>query len=355
MEEMMIDELSTSTTTTSTTESPLAIETRPPLVTGSKNKIPISPTQPMYRSPPTSSPRGLNTKQAVPANERPAVRACKRILSSLKPSLAEHILDGIPADLGQLPHMAAIDYSSKNKRPGSVNIQCAGTLIDERFVLTAAHCVARRVMIPEFVYFGVANLTDPEEMEHSVKRKIKNIYIHDDYSLLLVYNDIALLELEEPVTFNEYIYPACLHTDLDDLSRNTEVMVSGWGTMTARGNVFSNILLKVPLTVTPIKKCQRDYNRYGLVWRIQQGIKTTQLCAEGRRRVRDACNGDSGGPLVSVGDKLRNTYNVIGVVSAGFSCGDKRPGLYTRVAAYVDYIENIVWPNDAEDWRMGYV
>lgn len=65
---------------------------------------------------------------------------------------------------------------------------------------------------------------------------------------------------------------------------------------------FSNILLKAPLFVTPIDKCNASFVDYGLTRQIQDGIIDTQLCAEDKDLIKDACQGDSGGPLVLVVD-----------------------------------------------------
>lgn len=60
---------------------------------------------------------------------------------------------------------------------------------------------------------------------------------------------------------------------------------------------FSNILLKAPLHVTPLEKCNDSFVNYGLTRQIDQGIIDTQLCAEDKDQLKDACQGDSGGPL----------------------------------------------------------
>lgn len=41
-------------------------------------------------------------------------------------------------------------------------------------------------------------------------------------------------------------------------------------------------------------------------------------------------------------------YHIIGITSFGKSCGValNMPGVYTRVSAYTDWIEGIVWPSE---------
>lgn len=70
------------------------------------------------------------------------------------------------------------------------------------------------------------------------------------------------------------------------------------------------------------------------------------VCAGGRKVSKDTCQGDAGSPL-QILNKDDNIYEIVGITSFGLPCGTIGPsGVYTRVAAYIPWIESVVWPCD---------
>lgn len=66
----------------------------------------------------------------------------------------------------------------------------------------------------------------------------------------------------------------------------------------------------------------------------------SQLCTTSENHT-DTCQGESGSPLQYT---LNDTYYLAGVMSFETFCGGKLPGINTRVSSFIDWIEDIVWP-----------
>ena len=68
-------------------------------------------------------------------------------------------------------------------------------------------------------------------------RNIKQLLVHQHFNNITRRNDIALLELEQPVQCNSYVQLACVPDASLRVSELTECYVSGWGARTARGEL----------------------------------------------------------------------------------------------------------------------
>ncbi|EFN88016.1 Proclotting enzyme [Harpegnathos saltator] len=228
------------------------------------------------------------------------------------------IVGGQPADPKEWPWMAAL------LRQGTVQY-CGGVLITDRHVLTAAHCVYRYKPRDIVVRLGEYDFTRPDETR-ALDFTVTEIRVHRDFVYTTYENDIAIIKIHRPTTFNSYIWPVCL-PPIQQTFENKNAVITGWGTQ-YYGGPASTVLMEAAVPVWPQERCVRSFT---------QQILNTTICAGAYEGGRDACQGDSGGPLLH---QLGNGRWVnIGIVSWGIRCGEPGyPGIYTRVSSYLDWI-----------------
>lgn len=251
-----------------------------------------------------------------------------------------HILGGEPVLIGEFPHMAALGFQSE-EIGRTFEYDCGATIIAERWLLTAAHCITRS-RPPVIARYGLIDV-DADGDGAGTTLSVVQVVTHPLYRRPATYHDIALLRLNDTIRFDNNQRPACLHTDAADLRGAGDLWVSGWG-LTELGR-RSPVLLKANLTAVDLAPCNVSITGYGAMptRRLPVGLIGGQVCAADADGRRDACQGDSGGPLQVRGEQ--ETWSVVGVVSFGVFCGTKLPSVYTRVASYVDWIESVVWPD----------
>lgn len=170
-------------------------------------------------------------------NQRKSVTACDLYTNYRRATIQFNILDGVPADLGEFPHMAALGYLTDNE---DILFQCGGSLISERYVLTAAHCGSSRTPKPVLVRLGVVKLeTNPDPSDKfRLDLNVEQMILHPEYGSNQNYNDIALIKLAGTVTFNLNLHPACLRTDIAD-PIGVQLIVTGWGRINAKSKFSS--------------------------------------------------------------------------------------------------------------------
>ena len=107
---------------------------------------------------------------------------------------------------------------------------CGGTIIDERTILTAAHCVADTTKTPVSMNFIVAGIVSGTDSDH--KSYVREIMIHEEYNDETIDNDVAILKLRSALIFDENVQPACLPDPKFAPEKTEEIAVlSGWGDM----------------------------------------------------------------------------------------------------------------------------
>lgn len=175
---------------------------------------------------------------------------------------------------------------------------------------------------------------------------VEDIAIHREYNRVIAnYNDIGLIRLDRPVAFTPYIRPACLPSVTDDLTGLESGVACGWGHTEFHGT-GSQTLMKVKLDLYTAHECNQSYTKPHYKKMPYGANAQTQLCAGSRTDHKDTCQGDSGGPLQTrhADKELYCMYSLLGITSAGRGCGGvNSPSVYTRVRAFVPWIESIVW------------
>ncbi|XP_031838940.1 trypsin-1 [Nomia melanderi] len=249
------------------------------------------------------------------ASDEKVCKPCKCGLTNTQ----TRIVGGIETQVNQYPWMALMMFRGR--------FYCGGSVINSRYILTAAHCVDRfdpKLMSVQLLEHDRNSTKETEVQTFKVDRVMK----HSRYSTFNYDNDIALVRLTKPIRFEGKMRPVCLPERAKTFS-GLKAVVTGWGALSASGEI-SQTLQEVTVPILTNAECRNT--KYPA-----RKITDNMLCAGYEEGKKDSCQGDSGGPLHIVNDV---TYHVVGVVSWGEGCAKPGyPGVYSRVNRYLTWIK----------------
>ncbi|MDQ7016384.1 MAG: trypsin-like serine protease [Gammaproteobacteria bacterium] len=243
--------------------------------------------------------------------------------SQAEQKVTNRIVGGTPSVAGAYPWMVSLQ--------DNLGHFCGGSLIADRWVLTAAHCTFdfNNTPLPASQLHVAIGINMLDSVTPNQLITVKAIHIHPDYT----HNsgsdsDIALLELSQ--TSSQTPTLTATPSLMTQVAVATPLRVMGWGVLQENGRA-SNTLQEVDLPLVSQSSCNQSYGG---------GITDNMLCAGFAAGGKDSCQGDSGGPLLY---QNNGVWHQVGVVSFGNGCAQAGfPGVYTRVANYESWIKEFV-------------
>ena len=220
---------------------------------------------------------------------------------------------------------SSYSYFSYGQQPTSSSVRgCGATLIHSDVLLTSAQC---QTVFSKGHNVHVGAKGGYMEFDSLDTVPVLATVSHPDFDASTLANDIMLVQLQTPTTSATPINSYGLTETISSGDTTTIIGLGDGG----QGDAASYVLQHAQLDVLGFARCSNHYDTVNI-----STTQSTQICAGVINTAeRDPCDNDTGGPLLSASGEQ------IGIISA-YGCGAGYPGLYTRVFAYKDWIQQSI-------------
>nr|AAD17492.1 chymotrypsin 2 [Anopheles aquasalis] len=217
--------------------------------------------------------------------------------------------------------------AAESSAPYQVSLQladighfCGGSILNERWILTAAHCLKEKDAADLEVLAGTNSLK-----EGGQRYRVDRLFSHSRYNRPQFHNDIGLVHLASPIQFSSKVQS--IEYSEHALPANVTVRLTGLGLLDVWGPTPTQLQTYDLLTLSN-KECKEKIKLN------PHNVDIGHVCTL-TKQGEGACNGDSGGPLVFE-DKL------VGLVNFGIPCATGIPDVFARVSYYHDWIRTTI-------------
>lgn len=308
-----------------------------------------------------------NTNDDIPDNIDSLFNFNSTLLEDL-PEVNLKIAKARPAVPGSWAWVAQIKYF----RNGRYEFVCAGTLVADQWVLTAAQCLSDQEsgqydVKNMIVALGVFTLRGGDEMDRRQIFEVMDYQIHPNYRTeTITRNDIALLRLNGFAERSDFVHPACLPygrytNEFTDIQADEGLIAEadycwfvGWGFTKAKPNyeqVKPNDLARVLQQSRHYLMQHETCSNILEQWNLDQ---KEHLCAVGYEKspyIGHACEGDGGGPLVC--KHKDNSWFIAGVqIGQSSHCGaapyQRLPSIFSRVSVFENWINQVIYTPETQ-------
>lgn len=245
------------------------------------------------------------------------------------------IVGGKEAEKGEFPHIVYIKRSNF--------LFCGASIVNENWVVTSAQC-ARSSQNGYTLIAGEHKVSEHEDSEQ--ERSVSEIIVHENFNSNTNENDVAVMRVNTPFTFNDYVQPATLASP--SFEPTGDLTAAGWGTVIEGGD-YPDVLLKVSVPFVAEGDCRQAYGSDKIFpGMLCAGTINADTCQGDwlfgwlNRCFNDYVNhkldfcvlGDLGGPLL-------DNATLLGIVSWSYACGSPiYPGVYSDIRHFSTWIKN---------------
>ncbi|XP_063983900.1 chymotrypsin-2-like [Diachasmimorpha longicaudata] len=225
------------------------------------------------------------------------------------------IVNGVDVGVGEIPYQVSL------QQKGNSFHFCGGSILNKKYVITAAHCVKGTSAASIKVVSATVKLSEPV-----TTHLVEKIIVHEKYDASDSWkNDIALLRVKGNFVVSSTLNFVPMPSPGMAVPADSPAIVSGWGNL-RQGGPSPNHLQKAKILIADQKYCKKRYAPGNTV-------HDTHICAHDPVEETGSCNGDSGGPLTVRG-------KLVGLVSWAMGCAmTNYPTVYTRVPEFLDWIQ----------------